>query len=457
MPFLKKVTTKRRMNLFRKEFSTRKVLKAIKDPFDRFFSIEASGGILLLIATVVALVWANSPWKENYHHFWEVHLSFELGSFHLSKSIHHWINDGLMAIFFFVVGLEIKREVLVGELSSVKKSSLPIAAALGGMVIPALLYTMLNESPDTASGWGVPMATDIAFSLGILNLLGKRVPLSLKVFLVAFAIVDDIGAVLVIAFFYSTDIQTTALMIAGILFMLLILLNRLHVRSIHVYMIIGWVVWYYFLISGIHPTLAGVLIAFTIPVKRKINIRSFRKSMEENLKPFCIEGCEDKMILTHAQVASVDNIKEEVYYVQSPLQSLEHRLHGFVTFIVMPLFALANAGVTFQGVEGAGIFKDLSLQIETSLIIGKVIGIFLFTFLSIKFRLASMPQNVKWVHILGIGFLGGIGFTMSLFIANLAFRVGTNLDPAKLGILVGSLIAGVVGYLILRYTLKRVD
>ena len=445
------------MNIFKKRVNTQTVFQAIRDPFDRFFSIEASGGILLLIATVIALVWANSPWQENYHHLWETHLSFDIGRFHLSKSFHHWINDGLMAIFFFVVGLEIKREVLVGELSSVKKSSLPIAAALGGMVIPALIYTVLNKSPETAAGWGVPMATDIAFSLGILNLLGKRVPLSLKVFLVAFAIVDDIGAVLVIAFFYSADIQTNALIIAVIFFLLLVLMNRMKIRSIHLYMIIGWVVWYYFLISGIHPTLAGVLIAFTIPVKRKINVRSFRNSMEQSLKPFCIEGCDDKMILTHEQLASVDNMKEEVSYVQSPLQSLEHRLHGFVTFIVMPLFALANAGVTFQGVEGSGIFKDLSLQIETSLILGKVVGIVLFTFLSIKFGFANLPDNVKWVHILGIGFLGGIGFTMSLFIANLAFRVGAALDPAKLGILVGSLIAGAIGYLILRYTLKKVD
>ncbi len=445
------------MNIFKREVTTQTVIKAIKNPFDRFFSIEASGGILLLIATLLALIWANSPWKENYHHLWETHLSFDVGTFHLSKSFHHWINDGLMAIFFFVVGLEIKREILVGELSSVKKSSLPIAAAIGGMVIPALLYTMMNESPDTATGWGVPMATDIAFSLGILNLLGKRVPLSLKVFLVAFAIVDDIGAVLVIAFFYSTEIQTNALIIAGVFFLLLVIMNRLEVRSIHYYMIVGWIVWYYFLISGIHPTLAGVLIAFTIPVNRKINVKTFRKSMDQNMKPFCEHECDDKMILTHEQLASVDSIKDEVDYVQSPLQSLEHRLHGFVTFLVMPLFALANAGVTFQGIEGSGVFKDLSLQIETSLIVGKVVGIFLFTFLSIKFGLASMPKNIKWIHILGIGFLGGIGFTMSLFIANLAFRVGANLDPAKLGILVGSLIAGAIGYIILRYTLKKVD
>lgn len=445
------------MNLSFKNFDTEAVLKNVRNPFDRFFSIEASGGILLMLATVVALIWANSPWKENYFHLWEYHLSLELGDFHLSKSLHHWINDGLMAIFFFVVGLEIKREMLVGELSSLKKSALPIAAAIGGMVIPALVYTMLNKNPNTASGWGVPMATDIAFSLGILNLLGKRVPLSLKVFLVAFAIVDDIGAVLVIAFFYSSEILTSALMIAGVLFVLLILFNKLNLRNIHLYMVVGWVIWYFFLKSGIHPTLAGVLIAFTIPVKRKIHVGMFRNSMDNDLKEFCADDCDDKIILNHAQLAALDNMKEEIDGVESPLQSLEHRLHGFVTFIVMPIFALANAGVTFEGIGEAKIFRDLSLQIETSLIIGKVVGIFLFTFLSIKFGFASMPRNVKWIHILGIGFLGGIGFTMSLFIANLAFRVGADLNPAKLGILMGSLIAGVIGYLILRYSLKSIS
>lgn len=429
--------------------------KILIDPFQRFLQIEASGGIILLIATIASLVWANSKWGEFYIHFWETHLDIHIGSFILSKSFLHWINDGLMAIFFFVVGLEIKRELIAGELSSLKKASLPIMAAIGGMLAPALFYSFLNKSPETASGWGTPMATDIAFSLGILSLLGKRVPLSLKVFLVAFAIVDDLGAVLVITLFYSSDIHLNSLLIALSLFIFLILFNQLKIRSVHIYMVIGWGIWYFFLKSGIHPSIAGVLIAFTIPVFRKIRVTEFRNKMDQNLLEFCFdEDCMDEVTLTHGQLAAIDNMESEIEQVQSPIQKLEHKLHSFVTYIVMPLFALANAGVVIQSGKLADLFNPLSMNIQLSLVGGKLLGIFMFTWLAIRFGISTKPKGVKWIHFLGLALLGGIGFTMSLFIANLAFPGSAQLVQAKIGILLGSLAAGILGFIILRLTLK---
>lgn len=425
-------------------------------PFQRFLKIQASGGIVLMLFTVFALVWANSAYGYYYKELWEYHLSFRLGSFELSKTLLHWINDGLMAIFFFVVGLEIKRELIAGELSSTKKASLPIAAAIGGMIIPALIYIIINTNTVTEVGWGIPMATDIAFSLGVLSLLGKRVPLALKVFLVAFAIVDDIGAVLVIALFYSADIHWIYLLYGIGLYAILVVFNGIHLRYIPAYMIIGWIIWFMFLKSGIHPTIAGVLIAFSIPVKRKINVSQFRNRMDKNLENFCPSyNCKDDITLTHYQLAAIDNMENEISRVQSPVQSLEHTLQGFVTYFVMPVFALTNAGVIFHADKIGDLFGELSGTIEISLIVGKVTGIFLFTWLSVKLGLGVLPKNVNWYHILGLGFLGGMGFTMSLFISNLAFKQEVLLDLAKIGILAGSLIAGILGYLILMATLRH--
>ncbi len=438
-----------------KEKADKNVIQTVLTPFQRFLKVEASGGILLLFFTVIALLWANSSLSEYYHHFWEKKLVIGFGDFILSKSLHHWINDGLMAIFFFFVGLEIKRELVAGELSSAKQASLPIAAALGGMIFPALIFIFVNRNPSTETGWGIPMATDIAFSLGVLSLLGKRVPLSLKVFLVAFAIVDDIGAVMVIALFYSAVINWIYLIIGLALYLLLILFNRMDLRYIPAYMVVGWVIWFMFLNSGIHPTIAGVLIAFSIPMNRKIDVGTFRDRMDNNLEVFCPAGCSDKITLTKEQLASIDNMEEELVRVQSPVQSLEHTLHYFVTFIVMPLFALANAGVIIKATGITSIFSSLSGTIELSLILGKVLGIFLFTWLSVKLGIGILPGKVKWVHIIGLGLLGGMGFTMSLFIANLAFTNVMFLNPAKIGILTGSLLAGVLGYIVLNLTLER--
>lgn len=432
------------------------IIGGILEPFQRFFRIEASGGIILLIATLVALFWANSPWSETYLQLWENKFTIGLGTFKLSKSLMLWINDGLMAIFFFVVGLEIKRELIAGELSSFKQASLPIAAAIGGMVIPAGIYVLINQNPESADGWGIPMATDIAFSLGILSLLGKRVPIALKVFLVAFAIVDDLGAVLIIALFYSEDIQWNYLFIGLSLVVVLILFNRLQVISVHPYMAVGWVIWFMFLKSGIHPTIAGVLIAFTIPVNRTINLRTFKNDIQDNLDYFCYNPKSlSKITLNHQQLAAISNMQNRIFHVQSPVQRLEHGLHGFVTYIVMPIFALANASVVLKGISITDLFSGISGVIEVSLVAGKVLGIFIFSWLSVKIGIAKLPDNVNWKHIISLGFLGGMGFTMSLFISNLAFTSEALLNPAKIGILAGSLIAGVGGYVLLWLTLKK--
>ena len=449
------------------------VIGGIVEPFQRFFQIEASGGIVLLAFTVVALVWANSPWGDIYNKLW--HYEFTIGvidEFSISKDILHWINDGLMVIFFFVVGLEIKRELIAGELSSFKKASLPIAAAIGGMVVPALIYVIINTNPITEVGWGIPMATDIAFSLGILSLLGKRVPVALKVFLVAFAIVDDLGAILIIALFYSEQILWNYLFIALALILVLVVFNRLNIKSIPPYMIVGWVIWYLFLKSGIHPTIAGVLIAFTIPVKRSIRLKEFSEKMQQNLNAFCnYPNQKNKITLTHQQLAAIDNMEEEIFNVQSPVQRLEHHLHGFVTYVVMPLFALTNAGVVLRNASMSNVFANLSGVIEFSLVIGKIEFDYFIIYLNlnrnfvkfivIRFPLrigvASLPERVKWSHIISLGFLGGMGFTMSLFISNLAFSSEALLNPAKIGILMGSLIAGLIGYGSLYITLKKTD
>jgi NhaA family Na+:H+ antiporter len=432
------------------------IIGGILEPFQRFFRVEASGGIVLMISTLTALILANSAWGETYLQVWENKFTIGLGNFKLSKSLLHWINDGFMAIFFFVVGLEIKRELIAGELSSVKQASLPIAAAIGGMVVPAGMYILLNQNPESASGWGIPMATDIAFSLGILSLLGKRVPIALKVFLVAFAIVDDLGAVLIIALFYSEDIHWNYLLIGLSLIVILIIFNRLQIISVHPYMAVGWIIWFMFLKSGIHPTIAGVLIAFTIPVNRTINLRTFKNDMQDNLDYFCYNPKNTSLItLNHQQLAAISNMQNRIFHVQSPVQRLEHGLHGFVTYIVMPVFALANASVVLKGISFTDLFSGVSGAIEISLVAGKVLGIFIFSWLSVKIGLAKLPENVHWKHIISLGFLGGMGFTMSLFISNLAFTSEALLTPAKIGILTGSLIAGVGGYILLLLTLKK--
>ena len=437
------------------EKKNNEVLRTILDPFQRFYKIQSSGGIVLLLFTIIAIAWTNSSFSDSYYYLWEQKISFSIAGFTLSESLKLWINDGLMAIFFFVVGLEIKRELMIGELSAGKKASLPVIAALGGMIVPAAIYIFLNEDPTTVNGWGIPMATDIAFSLGILRLLGKRVPVGLKIFLVAFAIVDDLGAVSVIAIFYSSGIHLKYLLIGAGLFLYLVLFNLLKLRVIHIYMIFGWIIWYMFLESGIHPAIAGVLIAFTIPLGRKIRVSIFRKRMDSNLLEFRDDGCNDKVTLSDEQLAAIDNMESETRKVQSPLQSLEHKLHGFVTYVIIPLFALANAGVIIESPDINILRHPLTSNIGYSLLIGKAVGIFVFSWIAIKLKLALMPENIKWIHIFGVAVLGGMGFTMSIFITNLAFDIPELLNLSKLGIIAASFVSAILGFLILRISLKK--
>ncbi len=425
-------------------------------PFQNFLEKEASGGILLLIFTVVALVWANSPFAESYSHLWHTKFSISFGDFNLDYSLHHWINDGLMAIFFFVVGLEIKRELLVGELSSLKKASLPIMAALGGMIFPALFYVFFNFGKESISGWGIPMATDIAFVIGILALLGSRVPTGLKVFITALAIADDIGAVLVIAFFYTSNISIVSLSFAGGVMLLLIAANLSGVRNLIVYTVLGIILWLSFLFSGVHATVAGVLLAFTIPASSRIDTSQFLLKGKKLLEDFDHSGEEGPNVLSNeAREGIVQNLEENCEKILTPLQRLEHKLHPWVSFLIMPVFALANAGVIITGNFISELTDPVSFGIVTGLFIGKQLGISAFTWLSVKLKLASLPFSVTWKQIYSAGILAGIGFTMSLFIANLAFTSEELLTISKVGILTASLLSGFIGFFILRKSLSN--
>lgn len=428
---------------------TKEAVKEIISPFNRFLKIESSGGIILIFATILALVWANSGFSSSYFDFLHFPISIGAGDLLLDKTLHHWINDGLMALFFFVVGLEIKREVISGELSEVSKAVVPVGAAIGGMVLPAVIFLAIQAENPAMDGWGIPMATDIAFSIGILTLVGKRVPLALKIFLVAFAIVDDIGAVVVIALFYSQEILWELIFASLGLYGLLIISNLFNVRSVIWYVLVGHVIWFLFLKSGIHPTLAGIMVAFVIPANRKIKFNEFVKKIRRMTDNFCKYAEAERMTLNKRQLVSIDNMQDAISKVQSPLQYLEHLLHPFVTFVVMPVFAFANAGIAFSSGE-ISILSGVSLSIMVSLIAGKLLGIFGFTWLLVKLKLGNLPQNVSFSMIFGAALLGAVGFTMSLFISNLAYADETLLNNAKIGILVGSFIAGVSGYFVLK-------
>lgn len=431
-------------------------IEKITQPINDFLHKEASGGILLIIATVIALIWANSPFAESYHHLWHTYISINAGNIGLNYSLHHWINDGLMVIFFFVVGLEIKRELLVGELSSAKKAALPIAAALGGMIFPALIYTVFNLGGEGNSGWGIPMATDIAFVVGILALLGKRVPLALKIFILALAIVDDIGAVLVIAIFYTSEISLISLAIALALLVLLVIMNRIGVRNLLIYVIVGIALWLAFLKSGVHATVAGVLLAFTIPASSRINTKKFTDETNQLIQDFNNAGGHGTNVLTNSERLNiVDEIENNCEKILTPLQRFEHGLHPWVSFFIMPIFALANAGVTIgEGLSNA-LMHTVSIGIILGLFIGKQIGIFFFSYLSVKLNIASQPEGVSWKKIYAAAILAGIGFTMSLFIANLAFNSEELLNISKIGILSGSLLSGIIGFIILKSALNK--
>lgn len=425
------------------------MLSVISQSFKDFIHSNTAGGVLLLISTVAALTWANSGYSRTYFDLWEQHLSIGAGGFTLSKSLHHWINDGLMVIFFFLVGLEIKRELLVGELASPRKAMLPIIAAIGGMVGPALIYLMFNAGTPESSGWGIPMATDIAFALGILALAGDRVPTALKVFLAALAIVDDMGAVLVIALFYTSELSSTMLFAGAGFLVLLFIANRLNIRSVTVYVVLGVGLWYCFLKSGVHATVAGVLLAMMIPVRSKIDKTKFLDETKQAVADLEDDGStrSENELIHHIAVLSEE--------VQSPLHRFEHALQPYVAFLIMPIFAFANAGVHLQADVFSMLLSPVSLGVGLGLIVGKQVGIFSVTWIAVKLKIAALPNNVSWKMIYATTWLCAIGFTMALFIAGLAFDDPTPLDISKISILLASTVSGIVGLVLLRLNLTK--
>ena len=423
-----------------------------------FINQETSGGILLILATVVALFWANSSYYPAYHHLWyTLKAGFTWGDFKLIGSLHHWINDGLMALFFFTVGLEIKREIIGGELSSIKKASLPIMAAVGGMIVPAVVYTLVViNKPELLHGWGVPMATDIAFALGLLAMLGKRVNINLKIFLTALAIADDLGAILVIAVFYTDTINYTELITAAIFLIVLVVANFAGIRRTFFYAVVGLSgVWLSFLYSGVHATIAGVLIALTIPARTKIDEDTYIIKLEKLLQKFRKANPNNNPLLTNEQshvVEDIDNLNDEA---QTPLQKLEHFLHPITTYFILPVFALSNAGVRVEGNIFDLMFHPVAIGIILGLVLGKFIGISLFSRLMVKLKWASLPEGVSWKQIYGVALLAGIGFTMSIFISELAFNDEAFKQIAKVGIMTASMLAAVLGMVWLALTSKK--
>jgi len=429
--------------------------------FTSFFRHNVNGGILLIIVAVLAMLIANSPWCSYYAAFLNHAISLKFGDFNLLS--HHgapltmaaFINDCLVAIFFFHVGLEIKREVLVGELSSLRKASLPIIAAIGGMITPVVIYLLINHVNPGSRGAAIPMATDIAFSLGALGLLGKRVPLGLKIFLTAFAVADDIGGILVIALFYTMDLQIGYLFIAFALIAILLISGRLNIQKKGLYIFVGIAVWYLFLQSGVHSTIAGVLVAFTIPAHPRLKIQKYIGRIRESINTFPITE-QESIVLTNDQIHELKNMEASSNKVISPLQFMEDRLSGLVNYLILPLFAFANAGIVFGSSEG-NLFGLVTYAVALGLIIGKPLGLYSFTWISVKLNLVSLPEEVDFKSIWGVCCLGGIGFTVSLFIANLSFGSVSleMLNQAKLGIVIGTIISGAIGYFFLNRALPK--
>ena len=424
-------------------------------PLDEFIHRQSTSGILLMLCAVIALYLANSQWNETYHHLLEMPFTIGVEGFQLSKSVHHWINDGLMALFFFVVGLELKREILVGELADPKLAMLPIIAAIGGMVVPALIYVTINPQGHTFDGWGIPMATDIAFALGTLALLGNRIPKNLLTFLVALAIVDDLGAVTVIALFYSENINLSALALVGTMFALLITLNRGGIRWPLPYLLIGLVLWVAMLKSGVHATLAGIILAFTIPMKPKYDPERFTSQIREMVEQIQQAYRREANILKNDGLsAKVRALGDGVRMVQAPAQMLEHKMHLPSAYFVIPIFSLANAGIPIDWSSlGSIITHPVSVGITAGLVGGKLLGIVGFSWVAVKAGWTTLPHGLNFKHIIGVGLMGGIGFTMSIFVAELGFaHHPQDLLMAKTGILLASALAGISGFLWLYFT-----
>lgn len=422
-------------------------------PVKLFMGQEKSGGIVLGISVLLALVMANSVWGDAYHHLLEHRVGFIFNDTpYLHYTLHHWINDGLMSVFFFVVGLELKREFIGGELSNPRNTILPIGAALGGMIIPALIYLTLNYTSPTSSGWGIPMATDIAFALAVIYVLGDKVPVPVKVFLTTLAIVDDLGAVLIIALFYTSQISLANLMIGFCFLSLMFVANKLGVKNVLFYLVVSFVgVWTAFLLSGIHATIAAVLSAFMVPADSSISENVYVQRLKKQLTRFLEADSNDVRLLEEEQVEILSRIKDDATQAIPPLQRLEHRMGSFVTFVVLPVFAIANAGVSFVDMDITTLFSTpVMAGVALGLLLGKPLGVIGFTWLLVKLRVAQLPESFTIRRLVGVGFLASIGFTMSMFVSTLALSESEWLVQAKVGIFVASIIGGILGYSLLK-------
>jgi NhaA family Na+:H+ antiporter len=428
-----------------------RIFRQALSPFERFIQWESASGLMLMAAAVIAMVLANSALAHSFHHLWETPLSLSVGDWQLQKSLHHWINDGLMALFFFLVGLEIKNEVMAGDLATPRQAALPMIAALGGMVVPAALFFAVNQGSEFAVGWGIPMATDIAFAVGVMTLLGSRVPKALLMFLVALAIVDDLGAVVVIALFYTENLQTDALLVASALLAVMALLNVANVRSPFPYFILGGLLWYAVLQSGVHATVAGVLTALMIPTSSRYTQAGFSQHVRQLMDRFDKDGqngsSRQSLLENKSQLHLLETLQSGLHAIQPPLVRLEHTLAMPVAFIIVPLFALANAGVAVQLGDLATTFSHpVVIGIILGLVIGKPLGITLFSWLAVRSGLARLPDGVNMGHVFGAGLIAGIGFTMSIFIDQLSFENNPQvLDLAKTAILSASVLAAMLG------------
>lgn len=422
-------------------------------PATQFMRQEKSGGIVLAIAVVIALALANSPWHENFAHFFEHHLGFVADSTpYFNFSIAHWINDGLMSLFFFVVGLELKREFIGGELRDIRKVVLPVGAAIMGMLVPAGIFLALNFGTEVSGGWGIPMATDIAFALALVYMLGDRVPLSAKVFLTTLAIVDDLGSVIVIALFYTSNISVSSIAVGVAFLLIMFIANKMGVKSVLFYGMLGVCgVWTAFLMSGIHATIAAVLAAFMIPADSKIPEATFIARMRRQLRLFEKADSNDVRTLEHEQVEIIAQVKSEAINALPPLQRLEHGMHPFVSFVIMPIFALANAGVNFVEMDMASIFSNnVALGVMLGLLLGKPIGVVASVWILVKLGIGKRSASMTWRRFIGLGFLASIGFTMSMFVTSLAFTDPVLHVQAKVGIFAASILGGVIGYRLLK-------
>ena len=434
----------------------RGLVRAVRAPIQSYIDTEEAGAFVLLAAALAALGWVNSPWADSYADFWHNRISFDIVIFALDEDLKHLVNDGLMAVFFFLVGLEIKRELLHGELSTFRKAFLPTAAAVGGMVVPALAYVAFNgTSGEGASGWGIPMATDIAFALGVLALLGRRIPAELRVFLLGLAVVDDLGAIAVIAIFYSDAISWTDLGMAVALFGVIAALVRFGLRSMGIYIILSVFMWQFLLESGIHATLAGVALAALVPTEPYIRRKEYPAAVETllgDLRAATEEGDESRAS------AIIEEIERLSSGTEGPIERLEGLVHPWVSFLILPLFALANAGIVFTSdALSAAAGSSITLGVLVALPGGKALGVFGATWLAVRLGIGSLPPGVSWGQVIGVGLLAGIGFTVAIFVSNIAFDDGALVDQAKIGVFAASVVAGVVGYGLLRVSSRAGD